>query len=773
MTEQMIEKGINDYISHLHETANVFNGYAKKIGLPIEIDPTNIITAVRTGVGLEAISSFWTREDDNGIVHETQIKTALDCVQELHTNAAKCGHVVGAMQSGKTTTSLALQWAGPILYLIEDKKPVYPFYIIGNQTSHEDQTSRELFHFLTYYGDLELKLVPTAKVSRHEIDPMFRRAPTLKIYRTNVLRNAFKETLDVPRLDQDLLHRRVGGQKSIKQIAELSQRATNGGYRPLMIIDEPQYGASDRVVQTESGTEQRECVLTKILNRIELELKSTREDHWFIGLSATPFELNDLSRLWEVRQTLTPAYSGFNYFNGLPISPEVDVTPPTVFSLTKFSEEIGVPFMRGISMAAYDLDKISAFIAHSKKINFKENHDAYRRAVEDALREAIYAAAIRYGGGKSIMGMCIRAFNNNTKTDSLIDKLALDPKKIEVIRYYGGDMSRVSVKRAIAQRKHKDLPYVMFVTNRARMADAFPVEVHFFMDFAKMASDLNALLQGLLGRACGYGKKSTVVLSDANAAIVAAYVVTKGEYVHKPSRHAIVVGGYRRGAPTWMIKLRVEMDDPVVQDFFRQIDERMVKANVKQQTPRLRTGRSKKGGYRTGPVLSIAENLGLFEHIENPAVKNTIFPEIPMDIHIARRDDSVPYGNDSSTPLHYSCDENGDCRYTFRWQERKEGARGGAPGRAKGKKDSQQHMEPTIYVEKYDPETGNSINDKRSSNQKNGDWRAFMITFPLKEPIRELQVGDGALPISASAYNYLLTEQEQIDRDAQEAKNKE
>jgi hypothetical protein len=766
-----IDDGINEYVDHLREMTSVFNDYAKEVGLPIVMDATSKIATVR-GVSLSSVASFWKREDDNGIVHETQIKTAVDCIHHLHTKDARCGHVVGAMQSGKTTTSLALQWAGPILYLLETN-PVYPFYIIGSQMSHEDQTLRELRHFLAYYGDLELRLSASAPVRPEVVplDPMFMRVPSLTMYRTHVLRGAFEDLLDVPKLDQDLVHRRVGGEQSLKKIAELSRRATAQGFRPLMIIDEPQYGASDRMVTTDSGTNQRECVLTQILNRIEQELVSTRSDHWFIGLSATPFELNDLSRLWEVRQTLTNIYSGFNYFNGRPISEGVDIRPPQTLSLSNFAEEVKVPFLARVNMAAYDLSKRGAFLKHARKVKFVGDQDEYRAGTEEALRDAIYAILDKHKDEKTV-GLCIRAFNDNTKTENLIRGLALDESRIAVIRYYGSEVSGMSVKRAIAQRVNRSLPYVLFVTNRARMADAFPAEVRFFMDFAEKASDLNALLQGLLGRACGYGKRSTVVLSDSNAVIVEAYVRSGGAYVHRPSRHSVPVGGYRRGAPTGMIKLRVEADDRIVQEFFSRIDKEVLGAHIIPGSRKLNVVRAKnREKFRTGPILRIAEELGLFEHIESEAVRSALFPQIPVEFRVARREDAVPQTQKPGVTLRYSLDKGGNCRYTFRWSDRGAGARGGAPGRAKGKRDVEQHIEPTIYVEKFDPETGEPINDKGSLELKPGGWRTFMVTFPLMAPVRELQAAEIALPKKLCTYNYLMTPHEQAIRDEAEMKS--
>src|SRR5262249_44948369 len=147
-------------------------------------------------------------------------------------------------------------------------------------------------------------------------------------------------------------------------------------------------------------------------------------------------------------------------------------------------------------------------------------------------------------------GICIRLVNNNVRSRRLLESLHLNRDEIEVIEYFGPDHRGQSVKRAIRQRMRPDLPFLVAVTNRARMGDAFPREVEWFLEFSNKAADLNALLQGLLGRACGYGKRSTVVMSDENARLVEDYKRTHGDYIYTTSRHSLVVGPFRRGAPT-------------------------------------------------------------------------------------------------------------------------------------------------------------------------------------------------------------------------------
>lgn len=765
MNKDELDRGLAAYVKHLRDTADVFTGWAKQKGLPIMLDPTNAIQSATVNVA--RIAPFWSRVDDSGIVHATQLKTAIDCMVEMRNNTKqRWGHVVGAMQSGKTTTSLALQWAGPALYLLTGQRAC-PFYIISSQTTHEDQTNTELARFMAYYGNLEIKVTdPSAVSSSSPIDAVFTMSPTLTTYREHVLRDV-QDVHEIPHLE-DIVHRRVGGEQGVRKITELCARATEAGHWPLMIIDEPQFGASDRLVDSDNGPTRRPCLLAQIFDRIEQAIGSTRQDHWFVGLSATPFELNDLTRVWEVRQHLTKEYSGFNFFNGRAIDEFVEITPPETLGMSEFGDEIDVPFLGDLSMAAYD-GPPKRFAGHAKKIAYDGDQADYQADVEDALRRAIYAVFERYEDEASPSGMCIRAFNDNARTQALISRLNLDADRIEVIEYYGPQSANISVKRAIAARQRKDLPYVVFVTNRARMADAFPVDVRFFMDLAQKASDLNALLQGLLGRACGYGKASTVVLSDANAGIVDAYVATNGGYVHKTSRHTVAVGGFRRGAPTGMIKLRIEMDDPKVQAFFAQIDQQVVAPNIADASKKLRVPRASKGlGYRTGPILTIAQSLDLFDHVERPHVRTALFPQIPTGFKIARPGDSVRHARDATMMVPYSIAANGDCRYTFRWSDRESAAKGGAAGRALGKKDVGLHMEPTVYVEKFDPATGAVINDSRLPDEKKqpGNWRAFMVTLPLREPVREIKSARVAYPIKESPYNDFMTLEEQTIRDA-------
>ncbi|HEX7677098.1 MAG TPA: hypothetical protein VF713_03165, partial [Thermoanaerobaculia bacterium] len=172
--------------------------------------------------------------------------------------------------------------------------------------------------------------------------------------------------------------------------------------------------------------------------------------------------------------------------------------------------------------------------------------------------------------------------------------------------------------------------------------------------------------------------------------------------------------------------------------------------------------RAKQGDVRMGPILRIAEDLSLFDYVEDPAVRALLYPELVVGFSVARRGEIVRHARNGAE-LTYVADANGNCRYTFRHTKRSDAARGGAAGRAKGAKDVGQHIEPTIYVEKYDAATDAVI----EADDMPGHWRAFMVTFPLREPVREVHVAEVAYPIPTSPYDNWLSPEERTARDTE------
>lgn len=370
-----------------------------------------------------------------------------------------------------------------------------------------------------------------------------------------------------------------------------------------------------------------------------------------------------------------------------------------------------------------------------------------------------------------VFAICIRLFNNNRRSHHLLQNLYLPKTEIDVIEWFGSDHRGRSVKRAIRQRANPNLPFLIAVTNRARMGDAFPREVEWFLEFSNKAANLNSLLQGLLGRACGYHKNSTVVMSDENARIVDDYKATSGGYIFLTSPHSTIVGPHRRGAPTSLVRVRRDMDDSVVKRFFDEIDRRVVAPHVNQNSAKLSVKRSK-NGYRTGPILRIAEETRLFEHLEKKEVRERLFPTYP-EFRVARAHEEVTHARDKNKKLKYFLDDNGDCRFTFREWTKSLTNHGGARSRGYGLRDARDQdkagntLEPQINMRKFNPATGEPIDDKRTGgdwtdgpDRAVGHWRAEIITLPLVGPVRELQAGKATYPIERAWSSKLLNERE-------------
>lgn len=765
-----VGKAVTEYVQHLTGIAEVFNSHAQTLGLGVRLNPEGAIHSIKSNIA--RVARFAERVDDSGVLHDSQLMTALDCVGELLTAPQNNGLVLGAMQSGKTTTSLAMQFAGPIVYLLTGRC-LYPIYLITSHTSQEDQTKIEIARFLDFYGELTVEIDDEHSctliqyVKQVGIDPFFQYSPTIGTYREHVLKKALPDTMMGPRLD-DFIQRRTNGE-AIARVAELCRRANSKGYAPLLIIDEPQFGASDRFVRVEDDFERRPCVLVKIFDAIDAALGADKGDRVFIGLSATPYELHDIEAVWEVKQYLTSAYSGFNYFGGAVIDAQADVSPPRTMSFAHLATELDIPFLAKVSLQAYDADP-HQFDRFARQVGFTESQERYRREVEKALSATILKLAERDGG---VMGVCLRLFNNNSRSHRLLSNLDLPADKIEVIEYFGAEYRGKSVKRAIRQRSRKELPFLIAVTSRARMGDAFPNEVKWFLEFSKKASNLNALLQGLLGRACGYGKQSAVVMSAENAALVDDYKREQGGYIYKTSPHSHVVGTYRRGAPTTLLKVRRDSADPVIKRFFERVDEEVVKPYVMQGEPTLKA-RRKSGDqpFRTAPLIRIAEEEGLFDHLEKPEVRAKLYPTYP-DFRIARANDEVTHARVPDRKLRYTMTETGDNRFTFREWAGDDANHGGVRSRGYGARDATDReaagdtLEPQVNMRKFDLETGDLIDDKRingvlahKQDRRPGNWRAEMVTLPLVLPVRELQAGEATFPVTHSPFSKLMSPEE-------------
>jgi hypothetical protein len=767
MNQKTVQRQIAEFVRHLEEVEQAFNAQADLRRLGVRLDVSDLVQQTKRGRHHRKILSFFSA-DRPGVLYREQIVTAVDAIVELIESPYNLGLVLGALQSGKTTTALALQFAGPAIYLVTGQR-VFPFYLTTNQNSHEEQLRNELAHFIKYYGGIDvvfegMRCQLKNYLRGHRPDPVFDMSPNLDTYREVILQGnqQFQDIFKPATLD-DLIHKRVRG-TAIRRLAQSCRRMVKAGFTPLMIVDEPQFGASDRLIRVGGGTQVVDCLLTQIDKELRASIGEDADNVKAIGLSATPFEVHALQRVWTVFQRLGSGYRGFNDFGGQPIDPTVKIAPPNTLSISDAATQYGIPFLRMVNPSAYA--RARSFTSFVGRTGYSGSWYQYQQQCVDAVRDLVLALA---SAGDPV-GICLRAINDNGSTEQLLSDLRLPANTIEVVKFYGSGGQGMTVKQAIAARQRPDLPYLFLVTSKARMGDQFPSDVRYFIDFSQRASDLNSLLQGLVGRACGYGKQSTVILSDHNNGVLEQYVATHGDYVTKPSRHSIVAGG--AGSLDFRRQLTVNRDpsDPVLEAFFQDLDRQVVQPNVPAGKD-LRPKRAPKGGRR-GPVLLIAEKHNVFDHIETASFKQSNLKHVMGTPEIVRRKDTVTLDLPGGKTVQgkYLTDQAGGCRYNFR--NAQYAGRGGVKGRGTGRRDASNValnagiLEPSLGLQKCDPTTGAALDTKNAA----GVWVVSSITVPLKSPCL-MGWGDVSsrvsLPGRNCVYDKYMTKRERAKRDGQ------
>jgi hypothetical protein len=511
------------------------------------------------------------------------------------------------------------------------------------------------------------------------------------------------------------------------------------------------------------------------LSRIEKEIRATigadADQVKAIGLSATPFELHSLQRVWKVFQRLGPTYRGFNDFGGKPIDPSVRIQPPSSLSVTKAALQFKIPFLQKVNASAYS--RGTSFQSWAKKIRYAGTWVQYRqdcvKAIRDLVKALIQNPGPQMDGNPAAVGICLRAINDNDHAEQLLADLNLPSNLIEVVRFYGVGGQGMTVKQVIANRKRPDLPYLFMVT-KARMGDQFPSDVQYFIELSQKASDLNALLQGLVGRACGYGKNSLVILSDQNSRVLDAYTASRGDYVMTPSRHSVVAGGLRSLEQRRQLTIERDPADPVLEPFFRDLDRQVVLPTVPAGVD-MKPGRAPVGGRRA-PVLTLAEAYNIFDHVESVPFRQSNLPHVLGEPELVRRGEKILIRHSVGNPVtaSYLTDRGGGCRFNFRNDSY--AGRGGIKGRGRGRRDSRNPalnesiLEPSIGLRKRDPITGGWTDNPAIP----GEWVAVSITFPLRQPCLvspNAVAGRISLPGPLCVYDKHMTKRERAQRDAQ------
>ena len=641
-------------------------------------------------------TAYENRIEEFGVVHPNQLSVLVNCIIAILENPDKHGSILGAMQSGKTTASFTLHWIAPIIYLLTGKK-LYISHLLTNQHSHEDQTRTEMEYFFNYYGWLPISCkkninLPTEKHFQYD---NFSKAASLDFYTELFLKRHNLVTI----LDGNKILRRTAG-KNIDRIREICIESKNLDLKPILLVDEPQWGSK--------STEEKKSVLSRMVNIFDEEIGGGL--YSLIGLSATPFGIHSIKKsFWSESMPLPDTYSGYNIFEGQPIDSNANITPPRTMSFQQFGKEYGISKL-------FDL-------------NAKEWVDEPTiKTVPDNLSKMIEVIASLPNPWGEPRGICIRAINNNEETKNLVGSLSIDTNKIEILIYNSSNSQKNSIKKAIYNRDKKDLPFVIFVSGSARLGDAFPKSVDYFIELTTKTGFYNSLLQGLLGRACGHGKKSTVIMSSQNIDSINTYVNGNGIACGKYSETVDLSNTIKRKKQNSLI---IDFDNTSIinHDAFKKLrdklqsyfDENIIKdKNRSGKLTKLEGSLNK--GNRYIPIIQYFLDFGIFDEIENNQL--ILFPQYIDEIKLMPQNTKI---KDLSVPEKFSIlsvDTDNKSYVLIRDSE--------AIQRQGVKNRGTNQFVITIGLTKVDAQY-NILNKNES-----GYWRVQKVSFPLQQGVREL-----------------------------------
>ncbi|MCZ7862642.1 hypothetical protein O9X98_14800 [Agrobacterium salinitolerans] len=660
--------------SHVIDFSSWFNDAALKAGLGIILDPEDVIANLKTSF-LADLNSLARSIKEHG-VHKEQVQTAVQAIAQTLQNPGQSGIVLGALQSGKTGTAFMTLFAAPIHYL-KSKISYVPLFMTTNQNSHLSQTQRGMRAFFKLYGNIT---ITSNGESRSLLDYYAESGTDLATAgdetstSLNEYTNKIVESIDPTRDPVDLLVKEMTVKRVPRDISgkvrSYCNRAREAGHAVMLIVDEPQYGASG---QTMRKGEPVPCLLTRTFQEIDPEFFSPDSPNFMVGLSATPFDTAILSRLWKVNQKLNSSYVGPNVFGGERIDPTVITQLPTVLSFNEVAKSNKVldwfkeiPYLVG-SAASPDRKSFKPTVTLGDGTKREMDILDRRKKAANMIRMAIDGILKDRQNGHEPIGALLRIANKRIHTEDILEVMGVDrpDSPYNVIRFYdtGADVKQV-IEEAT---RHDKRPYVVVTIGKGRMGDAFPGSTVLAMDLTHTATDANALLQGMIGRMCGYGKKDPVVIvSNQSYDMWEQYLENSGATPDfNTSRHvstAVHSRGSNRGETYFMLTNEMidsDYPDSPLRAFRADIiayleQQELAKMTMSKDVPR------RTDSYMNYPELM--EKHGVIKYIAENSMR--LDPELRSEARIAPMDHVGEYQrrDQSTAQIKYDRNEKGHGR---------------------------------------------------------------------------------------------------------------
>jgi hypothetical protein len=552
---------IDKLIEHLQKVEKWFNHYLKAENISLTVSTQAIQNAITYGGQSEkyAFIQTWRKYGhEPGFLYESNVKNFVDVLKHVLTNGRSI-NAIGGAQAGKTNFESVWMLLGPAVLVItnaavlsgEAEKPLLYFPIISGPP-HKNlgrQSQHAIANLFRMYGRMKFQTPDSTSLSGTSALNYFKQFLEIEpsYYEENTLDRSLGENVLID-LPNKFVRRAT--QKSMDDLRSFIQDRVIYGlncdslprkerdlfrFEFLLIVDEAHHGAMD---DEEKGNV---SLFSKLMKS---RLIYDGEEQTFADIVSNP---NTLSRVilasatnWlaenerlaenftEVRLPLGDDYHGPNVFNCDYIDKTKRPTKPYYGQLSELADKAQQPFFKYFSPRAYDnmesfreirdgipckcprssLGSLTA--THTPGCWAALSHAEYREMSNKTLAEVIRWMAIK--GGDISGDIVIRFCNDNSLTKSIANNVQPYLPDVD-LKAWTGDRAGTAKEFILEHKKASSKPIAVLVTGRARMGDDFPKIAH-FVEFATKITTLNALDQGLCGRACGYGKFWKPVPSD-------------------------------------------------------------------------------------------------------------------------------------------------------------------------------------------------------------------------------------------------------------------
>jgi len=488
----------------------------------------------------------------------SQIRTGVRTVIAYLMDPTKSIVVASPTQGGKTGTIITILLLLPMLskYMLDRDCVMYNF--LTSQHSFKVQADNELESACQMYKWLEGDFKPYYKNLRKSPN-----GPVLERLGKHFPDNPRYKKLHGSNDEKETTMRRVISDIN-KFSSQLEQHSPNTSIAG--ILDEAHFASNVR-----GG-------ISKVYQAVH---NSGIKNFCFIFVSATPYELKeavDAGDVTLIKQDMTgengAIYQGFNFCCGWEF--EGKFKPLPIYNFAEYGRLNGFSLNVMGKVGIYDEEE-----KYEKDAVYEEyeSHEAYRSHVRADIIKLFHHFLVddNHHDGR---GAVLRFVNKDSKAQELaadmkdeglddsIDILIVNceiTKSKKLVRTSPGvyrATTKMSIKQIIEELDRRngnsDRKYLIIVTGSARMGAQFPLNCKYFVDTTGgKNSTASAILQGLPGRASGFGKDSIVLVNNEIDEEIKTRIVpgkgitanchyrvdTTDEYGYKPrKRHNVIHG---------------------------------------------------------------------------------------------------------------------------------------------------------------------------------------------------------------------------------------